>query len=499
MGDFLSQKAALDAARIHFPDFLASRKKALTLEAWLEGRQYDHSEELDADDRAYGRAYSPDRNTTAEYENLRSLSPSNFAGLVVKSVTQMCHIEGITRPGTEDSLPIWDTLRRNRWPSKQNAIHWEAVGIGLAYGVVYPGIDPITSEPMARMAGKSATEMLAFYDDPDDEWSRFAIEATKTTIVDERTKFKFSGWNVTLWDAKVMHHLEVTGDGLSEADWKYLSYTEHGLPVPPVVQLGNRVSLSGKASGEIEPILPILRRIDQDLFDRLMMQRFGAWQVRYIAGLAKPDTPEAQAAQSIKLRQEDLLVSTSPDTKFGTLPAASTQDQVNVTDADLRMLSAIAQVPPHHLLGQSSNLQAEALAAATEGLQRKAFEFRLNASEFHEQMARLAAMVEDDMDIARAWDLRVRWRDESSGSMSQAADALGKLAQQLGVPLEMLWERIPGWTDDDVRRAKELVESGAFEKLIQQIVSEQSNPQPDATQQPADQQGDGQPVDEAQQ
>ena len=103
------------------------------------------------------------------------------------------------------------------------------------------------------------------------------------------------------------------------------------------------------------------------------------------------------------------------------------------------------------------------------------------------------------MDIARAWDLRVRWRDESSGSMSQAADALGKLAQQLGVPLEMLWERIPGWTDDDVNRAKELVESGSFEKLIQQIVSEQNNPQPDATQQSTDQQGDGQPVDEAQQ
>lgn len=466
----------MDAARIHFPAFLESRKKALTLEAWLEGRQYERSDDIDVDDRAYGKAFSPNRNTTAEYENLRSLSPSNFAGLVVKSVSQMCHIEGITSPDREGMVPVWETLRRNRWASKQNSIHFEAVGIGVAYGVVLPGVDPISNQPMARMSGKSATEMLAFYDEVDDEWCRLAIEATPTQVEDERTKIRLGGWNVTLWDSHVIHHLICKGDGLSDGDWEYVSYTVHGMPVPPVAQLANRASLSGRATGEIEPILPILRRLDQGMFDRLMMQRFGAWQVRYIAGLAKPNTPEEQAAQSIRLRQEDLLVSSSPDTKFGTLEAGSTKNQIDVTDADLRILSAIAQVPPHHLLGQSSNLQAEALAAATEGLQRKAFEFRLNAAEFHEQMARLAAMVEGDMETARAWDLRVRWRDESSGSMSQAADALGKLAQQLGVPLEMLWERIPGWTDDDVQRAKDLVESGAFEKLMAQLMNEVSEP-----------------------
>jgi hypothetical protein len=32
--------------------------------------------------------------------------------------------------------------------------------------------------------------------------------------------------------------------------------------------------------------------------------------------------------------------------------------------------------------------------------------------------------------------------------------------QMLGIPVEMLWEKIPGFTDQDVDRARALIESG---------------------------------------
>ena len=75
----------------------------------------------------------------------------------------------------------------------------------------------------------------------------------------------------------------------------------------------------------------------------------------------------------------------------------------------------------------------------------------------------------------------LNWCDRA-GSMSQAAGGLGKLAVQVGVPLEMLWERIPGWTDTDVERAKELVESGELEKLLAELV-EETTPKTEKTQQ----------------
>lgn len=473
MAKHMAKSAVIEMAVNYFPSFLRSRSQALLLDAWMNGNQYAYSEDVDIDDPGYGRAFAPRAETSAEYENLRGLSPNNFAGLLTTTLAQTAHLEGLRKPGVLGTLPVWQTFLRNRWESKQNALHRGAIGQAVAYGVVLPGSDPLTGSPMAKMYGKSANNMVAFYDMDDDEWPVIAIEAYERfedTALGRGIKV---GWTVRIYDAYVTHRLKCEGDGAEEKEWEYIDYEEHGMPVPPVARLANRLDLDGRARGEIEPVLPLLRRIDQDTFDRLINQRFGAWQVRYIAGMAKPARADEQRAQALRLRVEDLLVSTNEKTKFGVLPAGNLENQIKATDADLRLLSAISQTPPHHLLGLSSNLQAEALAAAEAGLQRKSFDFRTNAGEFHEQMARLVAMAEGDLVTAASWDLQVRWRDTESRSMTQAADALGKLAVQLKVPLEMLWERIPGWTDTDVERAKELVESGGIEQLLAELMGEE--------------------------
>lgn len=486
MPEFMKQDDVIDMAVTYFPSHLRSRKQALVLDSWMNGEQYTYSEDLQEDNLGYGRPFAPNkREITDEYENLRGLSPNNFAGLVVATLAQTVYLEGIRRPGVDGQLPIWETFQRNRWNSKQSAIHRGAIGQGVAYGVVLPGEDPLTGSSMSKMLAKSAVTMSAFYDNDDDEWPVIAIEAEPVslkqvgdlTIVGPGLK---NGWAVKIYDAYVVHFLRCEGEGTEAKDWTYVTYQEHGMPVPPVARCANRMDLEGRTRGEIEPVLPLLRRIDQDMFDRLINQRFGAWQVRYIAGMSKPTNDQEEAVQAMRLRVEDLLVSTNPDTDFGTLPAGDIENQIKATDHDLRLLSAITQTPPHHLLGLSSNLQAEALAAATEGLQRKSGDFKTNAGEFHEQMARLVAMAEGDLVTAAAWNLQSRFRDTTSTSMSQAADALGKLAVQLKVPIEMLWERIPGWSDNDVERAKELVESGGIEVLLAELLGETGEPEPES-------------------
>jgi hypothetical protein len=52
---------------------------------------------------------------------------------------------------------------------------------------------------------------------------------------------------------------------------------------------------------------------------------------------------------------------------------------------------------------------------------------------------------------------QIRWQDMTTTSPGAIVDALGKLQQMLGVPAEMLWKRIPGWTDQDQKQAEELV------------------------------------------
>lgn len=474
MAKYMKPGAVIEMATTYFPHFLDARRNAIRMDKWVTGRQHEVSDEspldVDVDDVAYGLPFAPPDELTEEYRNIRGLSPNSFAGLIVTTLAQTAYVEGISRPGVKGTLSAWETWQRNNFDRKQIGVHRGAIGTGTSYGVVVPAQDPLTGAKMAKMIGKSSKTMAAFYDNDDDEWCTLAIEAHPLWQESSLVGRLQIGWTVTVYDAYVNHRLTCKGNGLNPDDWTYIDHVEHGMPVPPVARCANRLDLDGQSVGEIEPVLPLLRRIDQDTFDRLVVQRFGAWQVRYITGMAKPGKDEA-AALKLRLKIEDILISENPDSKIGVLPAGPLEPLTKVTDHDLRLLAAISQTPPHHLLGLSSNLQAEALAAAEAGLQRKSHDFRMYAGEFHEQMARLSAMAEGDMATAAAWDIQVRWRDTESRSMTQAADALGKLAVQLKVPLPMLWERIPGWTDTDVKRAEEMVQDSEFQALMEAIES----------------------------
>ena len=123
-------------------------------------------------------------------------------------------------------------------------------------------------------------------------------------------------------------------------------------------------------------------------------------------------------------------------------------------------------------LGLSANMQAESLAAARSALMAKSAERRIGWGESHEQLLRLTAKIRGNREEMTAYDMEVRWADTDVRPLSQAADALGKLAAQVGVPLEMLWEDIPGWTDSDVERAKSLVESQGMDALLDEFAKQ---------------------------
>lgn len=471
----LSKSAAREAAHFYFPSFLASRHEAQLLDKWIRGEQYDidpNDHTRDGDARFHGRPYKPARvEVTDEFDDLGTRTPTPWAGLVVTSLAQTAYVDGMRMPGTEENMASWKDWQRNRWDAKQGPVHRAAIGHGAAFGIVIPGKDALTGDKMPKMTARSLKRMTAFYDTDDDEWAMLAIEGEpRYEYIEALGVRQQVGWYVRLYDEKVNHFLSCKGDGLEPKDWEYIEPREHGLPVVPVARLCNRLDLDGRATGEVEPVLPILRRIDQDVFDRLIVQRFGAWKVRYIAGMAKPDGDAAAAATKLSLM--DFLVSPDPKTNFGAIDGTDPKGYTDLTDADLRMLAAITQTPPHHLLGLSSNLQAEALAAAESGLQRKSADFKMNAGEFHEQMARMCAMVRGDRAEANAFDMQVRWRDTESRSLTQAADALGKMAVQLKIPVEMLWERLPGWTDMDTERAKDIVENGGIDQLLAELAGQ---------------------------
>lgn len=422
-----------------------NQRDAITLAKQLLPQQQEAKSDLDVVDGWYrGQNERPTmpRSSTREYKQLQDRSYTPWLGLVVTSVAQTLYVEGYRRAQeTEDAVP-WSYWQANGLDGRQMAVHRGALAHGQSFVTVLPG------DRAPVMRGVSARKMHAVYADPaEDEYPLYALRVEASGA---------NKWMLRLYDEEQVYFLSSDAGG---SKIEFIESRVHNVGVCPVVRFTNQLDLDGRATGEVAPFVPLASRIDQDTFDRLVVQRYGAWIVRWVAGMATPETDEERRAAEIGLKMGDFLMASDPDTKFGSLPATPLDGYIKSRDADIRDLAAVTQTPPHHLLGQMANLSAEALAAAESSLIRKVEERKHSFGESWEQTLRLAALVGGD-EGADDFEAQVHWRDMESRSLAQTADALGKLAQMLGVPAQMLWEKIPGWTQTDVERAKALAAQG---------------------------------------
>jgi hypothetical protein len=265
---------------------------------------------------------------------------------------------------------------------------------------------------------------------------------------------------VRLYDDEAVHTLRIAGpSGTDRITYDNAGIAVHGAGVCPVVRYCNALDLDGRTPGEVEPFIPLAAKINKTAYDRLLVQHYNSWKVRYVTGMAEPDDQESANRKKIQLRQDDLLIAEDPDTKFGQLDETGLAGFIAAHQADIETLAAASQTPTHELTGQMANLSADALAAARSNLHQKITERQKNAGASHAQTLKLAAALDGHEDYAADYTARVTWQDMEIRSMSQAADALVKLST-MGIPLKALWARIPGIEKSDVDEWARMAEDG---------------------------------------
>lgn len=449
----LNPEDALTLLQTRVPEWAANRKEMALIDRWFR-------DELEDGDMPR----LPSRVRGREFKDMRDRSKTPWASRVVTAVAEMLYVDGYFNPEAADTTPTgWEAWQANGFDAHQIAVHRDALALGLAYVVVLPGSDPITGEPMPYLEGVSAMDMVAFYANPARD--ELPIDALRMEPIYGAKKVRWKLYDV---DSIYVFDGDIEGEKV-----EYIETEEHGLGYCPVIRFASRLDLRGRADGEVEPYIPLFGRIDQDTFDRLVVQRFGSWRVRYATGMVEPETDEEKAAAALHLQVGDFLMNESTDARFGTLDVTPLDGYIRAKESDIEELAAVSQTPSHQLTGKMVNLSAEALAAAEASLNRKVEERKKVFGESWELVLRVAAHVAGDEAGARATAAEVRWRDMESRSLAQVADALGKMAQMLGVPPEALWERIPGVTQQDVDRWKVLAENsdGAFAALLTQAVA----------------------------
>lgn len=369
-----------------------------------------------------------------EHKDLRDLAETPWLSLVVTSVAQQLQAELIRSTQVEDVASIWGPWLRNRMPSRQRAIHRAALVYGYSYTTCMPG------DLGAVIRGRSPRDLFALYEDP---------------VVDEypQSFIIVNGNTYTVVDEEAVYTLQMTqGNSASSGSSKleYVTHEVHGVGVAPAIRYSNQIDLEGRTPGEVEPYVQTAKRINKTAYDRMLTQHFNSWKVRYATGLDMPDSEQERESLKLKLRQNDILTG-EEGVEFGSLDETPMEGFIKAEKSDIEALAAVSQTPAYALTGQLINLSADAIAEARSMLNLKANERKIGFGDSHAQTLRLAAFIEGRERDAADFTLSMQWADLESRSMTQAADALGKLSTMLGIPPEKLWDRIPTVTAEEAK------------------------------------------------
>lgn len=387
-----------------------------------------------------------------EHKGLRDLSETPWLNLVVTTMAQQLMAEAVRSAKAADGdavARIWEPWQRNRMAAKQKPLHRAALAYGQAFTKVLPG------DTGAVIKGVSPRNMTAVYQDPaDDEYPMYTLElqGSHYVVMDEEAEYTL---------------------GMENGKLTFIEHKIHDVGVTPVVRYANQLDLEGRTPGEVEPYIPMAKRINKTSYDRLLTQHFNSWKVRTATKMDAPATEEEANRLKLLLRQSDILTGEG-EVEFGTLDETPLEGFIAAWESDIQALAAVSQTPSHSLTGQLVNLSGDALVEARSMLDLKAGERKVSFGDSHCQSLRLAAHIEGREDDAADFTLSMQWADLESRSMAQAADALGKMATMLGVPVEKLWDRIPGVTPEvaeewlKFRRANPTPESQLADALITQ-------------------------------
>lgn len=394
----------------------------------------------------------------------------NVCKIVVDSLAQSLFVDGFRTKDDPDESAVWATWQANRMDARQTGIHRAAAAYGCAYTVVVPG-DPV---PVIR--GVSPRNMTAMYgDDPD--WPVYALE-----------RRRHGNWR--LYDDQAIYELTesriMTAAGKASL-FSVVSTTPHGSPVTPVIRyideddldaeddvpenedLFGRELLDEPLRGQVAQLMPLQDQIDLTTFEMLVAQHFAAFRQRYAIGWVADDETQLLKASAAQLWTFDQSPS---EMTLGEFSATPLDGYIASRAASMRHVASLSQTPAHELISDLVNLSAEALAAAEQGHERKVDERKTLFGESHEQTLWVVGQL-TGVDVPD--DAQVVWRDTSVRAFSATVDALGKLAQMLGIPPQELWERVPGTTQQDIERWKAAAaNSNAFDELARMLSAETS-------------------------
>lgn len=413
-------------------------------------------------------------NMGVEHRDLRNMGETPWLSLVVTTLAQTLYLEGVDVPNDTDDHEVtkrmWLPWQTNRMRRRQIALHREAIAYGSAYAAVSyrDGVDGVRR---AVIDCWSPRDSMAVYDDPaSDTYPQMFMRRRR---IDDVTN------EIEMWDA-YNRFVWTKRDGSNT--WDYRGFAPHGgmdpsgNPVCPVIRYTNQMDLQGRTPGEVEPYIRMASRLNKDNYDRMLAQHYNSWKVRTATGLDMNGLSDSERAAKKLQLQHDSVLAGGDGVSFGTLPETSLDNLVASKQSDVEELAAVSQTPTT-AFGKMVNVGDAGIEESRAGFYAKRDERRETFGVSHMDVLRLCAAVEGRLEDARRFDIEPMWKDTDTRTISQTVDALGKAAQMLNVPSELLWDQLPGISKTQADSWREYAaEHPDPDTLAAQVYQAQLNP-----------------------
>lgn len=442
----------------------------LTPEQWLKRLETAHNEELPALKNLNAHFEGTQPLNYLHPELLRELDNRlqqvviNWPELVVDCLDERLDVEGFRVSGqAKDDAGLGEIWQYNNLDEWSQQGHVEALVMRRAYTIAGAG-----DKGVPLISVESPLEMHAEFD-------------PRTREIRAAAKW----WEEKDAELKKIQHatLYLPDDTMwwVRQDGKWLEDPEHErdhheLGTPPVTALVNRPRLrcpSGKS--ELDSIMPISNAANKIATDMMVAAEFHAMPRRYALGFGPEDFIDDNGNKvSVWSKVAGKLWATEKTklegAEVGQFDASDLANFHKTLDVLARIVGSLGALPPNFLGFATDNpASADAIRASETRLEKRAERRHRGFGGGWERTMRIADRISTGEWRPELRRLETRWRDASTPTIAQAADAAVKLyttSPQPIVPLRQTREKLR-FTDEQI-----LVMEAEDERVAQRDIAQ---------------------------
>lgn len=378
--------------------------------------------------------------------------------MVVDSLEERLDVEGFRLPDADaNDDDLWRVWQENGCDEASQLGHVDAFVMKRSYIAVG------TNEDDADTPLVTFESPLEVYADVDPRTRRPRAALRRYTNEYGPVHTRGLEQYATLYLPDYTSYYEMTG-----SKWVETERDQHGLGVVPVVPLVNRARLADWCgASELTPVLPLAHAANKIATDMMVAAEFVALPLRGVFGigpddLEDPDGNKMTALQAIMGRLLTLPDDDGTAKSFEFTSANLTNFHESINQL-ARLVASIAALPAHYLGMTTDNPpSADAIRSNEIRLIKKAERKQRAFGGAYEEVMRIVRRLQTgdwDTGLKR---LETVWRDPSTPTVAQKADAAVKLYQAGIVPLAQS-RRDLGYTDAQIANMEQQDDQAAIQ------------------------------------